>query len=235
MTESMKEDHHEFLELIFFTPSEFEKAGGAWPIRIGRNIAKTNYHIGPRTTPYYYLLFVLEGEGTFIQNGQCHALRPRDAFCLFPHVTHEYWTDPEDTLQKIFIAFDGAHAAELLSRIGLTPDSPYRSGVLTPETASAMRSFMEDVRKPQDGASDLGRLTRFLTLFDRIARSPEPKDCNRIQLHLGSRKARNTWTFILQAASPWKVCPLMRVWIEPILPNSSAKPMVCPLCNISSN
>lgn len=62
MTENMKEDHHEFLELIFFTPSEFEKAGGAWPIRIGRNIAKTNYHIGPRTTPYYYLLFVLEGK-----------------------------------------------------------------------------------------------------------------------------------------------------------------------------
>ncbi|MCF7753193.1 AraC family transcriptional regulator [Paenibacillus xylanexedens] len=175
MTESMKEDHHEFLELIFFTPSEFEKAGGAWPIRIGRNIAKTNYHIGPRTTPYNYLLFVLEGEGTFIQNGQRHTLRARDAFCLFPHVTHEYWTDPKDTLQKIFIAFDGAHAAELLSRIGLTPDSPHRSGVLTPETASAMRSFMEDVRKPQDGASDLGRLTRFLTLFDRIARSPATK------------------------------------------------------------
>lgn len=62
MTESMKEDHHEFLDIIFFTPSEFEKAGGAWPIRIGRNIAKTNYHIGPRTTPYYYLLFVLEGK-----------------------------------------------------------------------------------------------------------------------------------------------------------------------------
>lgn len=62
MTESMKEDHHEFLDIIFFTPSEFEKAGGAWPIRIGRNIAKTNYHIGPRTTPYHYLLFVLEGK-----------------------------------------------------------------------------------------------------------------------------------------------------------------------------
>lgn len=62
MTESMKEDHHEFLDIIFFTPSEFEKAGGAWPIRIGRNIVKTNYHIGPRTTPYHYLLFVLEGK-----------------------------------------------------------------------------------------------------------------------------------------------------------------------------
>lgn len=62
MTESMKEDHHEFLDIIFFTPSEFEKAGGAWPIRIGRNIAKTNYHIGPRTTPYHYLLIVLEGK-----------------------------------------------------------------------------------------------------------------------------------------------------------------------------
>lgn len=61
--ERMKEDHHEFLDILFFTPSEFEKASGAWPLRIGRNIAKSNYHIGPRTTPYHYLLFVLEGKG----------------------------------------------------------------------------------------------------------------------------------------------------------------------------
>ena len=174
--ERMKEDHHEFLDILFFTPSEFEKASGAWPLRIGRNIAKSNYHIGPRTTPYHYLLFVLEGEGSFIQNGQQYPLRAKDAFCLFPHVTHEYWTDPDHPLQKIFIAFDGAYAAELLSRIGLSPENPYRSGVLTPETASNMRSFMEDVRKPQDSASDLGRLIRFLGLFDRIARSPATKD-----------------------------------------------------------
>ncbi|WP_366294949.1 AraC family transcriptional regulator [Paenibacillus sp. AN1007] len=174
--ERMKEDHQEFLDILFFTPSEFEKASGAWPLRIGRNIAKSSYHIGPRTTPYHYLLFVLEGEGTFIQNGQQYPLRARDAFCLFPHVTHEYWTDPEQPLQKIFIAFDGPYAAELLSRIGLSPDNPYRSGVLTPETASSMRSFMEDVRKTQDSATDLGRLIRFLSLFDRIARSPATKD-----------------------------------------------------------
>ena len=170
--EHMKEDHHEFLDIVFFTPSEFEKAGGAWPIRIGQNMGKSNYRIGPRTTPYHYLLFVLEGEGTLIQNGQEYPLRPRDAFCLFPHITHEYWTDPEHPLQKIFIAFDGTYATELLSRIGLTPESPYRSSVLTPETASSMRAFMEDVRKPQDHASDLGRLARFLGLFERIARSP---------------------------------------------------------------
>lgn len=172
MIESMKEDHHEFLDIIFFTPSEFEKAGGAWPIRIGRNIAKSNYHIGPRTTPFHYLIFVLEGEGTFIQNGHRYSLRSRDAFCLYPQVTHEYWSDPKESLHKIFIAFDGKHAADLLARIGLTPDAPHRSGVLTPETASGMRAFMEEVRKPQGGASDLGRLTRFLGLFDRIAKSP---------------------------------------------------------------
>lgn len=175
MTDSMKEDHHEFLDIIFFTPSEFEKAGGAWPIRIGRNIAKNNYHIGPRTTPYHYLLFVLEGEGTFIQNGKQYPLRARDAFCLFPHVTHEYWTEPKEPLQKIFIAFDGRHATELLSRVGLTPDAPHRPGILTPETASGMRAFMEEVRRPQGGASDLGRLTRFLGLFDRVSRTSAAK------------------------------------------------------------
>lgn len=62
MTGNMREDHHEYLEIYFFTPSEFEKSGAAWPIRLGHNIAKPNYHIGPRTSPYYYLLFVLEGQ-----------------------------------------------------------------------------------------------------------------------------------------------------------------------------
>ncbi|MNW28452.1 AraC-like ligand binding domain protein [compost metagenome] len=174
MTELMKEDHHEFLDIIFFTPSDFEKASGAWPIRIGRNIAKSNYHIGPRTSPYYYLLFILDGAGTFYQDGQVYPLRPRDIFCLFPHVTHEYETDPAAPLRKIFMAFDGELAPQLLSRVGLTPESPHRTGVLTSEMANGMRSFMEEARPPAEQEHDLGRLMRFLGIFDCMTKYSPP-------------------------------------------------------------
>ncbi|UUZ81018.1 AraC family ligand binding domain-containing protein [Paenibacillus sp. P26] len=107
MRTAMREDHHEFLEIYFFTPTEYEKSGAAWPIRLGYNIAKPNYHIGPRTSPYYYLLFVLEGQGTFLQGNQTYPLRKNDMFCLFPQVTHEYVTPPQDPLRKVFFAFDG--------------------------------------------------------------------------------------------------------------------------------
>lgn len=174
MTELMKEDHHEFLDIIFFTPSDFEKASGAWPIRIGQNIAKPNYHIGPRTSPYYYLLFILEGAGTFYQDGQVYSLRPRDIFSLFPHVTHEYVTDPDTPLRKIFMAFDGELAPQLLSRVGLTPESPHRTGVLTSEMANGMRSFMEEARPTAEQERDLGRLMRFLGIFDCMTKYSPP-------------------------------------------------------------
>ncbi|TXK79824.1 helix-turn-helix domain-containing protein [Paenibacillus sp. N3.4] len=44
---------------------------------------------------------------TFIQNNQTFSLRKHDMFCLFPQVTHEYFTVTDNPLRKIFIAFDG--------------------------------------------------------------------------------------------------------------------------------
>lgn len=64
--EQMIEYDQEWLTIYPLQPTDYEKQHGIWPLRIGANIAKSNYHIGPRVTQYYYLLCVLEGEGTFI-------------------------------------------------------------------------------------------------------------------------------------------------------------------------
>lgn len=178
---NIREDHHEWLEIYFFTPSPFEKAGAAWPIRVGENTAKPNYHIGPRTTPYYYLICVIDGQGTFIQNGQTYLLRKNDIFCLFPQVTHEYYTVPEEPLHKIFFAFDGKKALHLLERIGLRPHSPHASNVLSAETIELLEQFMELASEADAPNTDLARLSVFYQIWDRFAASaaPSPTDDER--------------------------------------------------------
>ncbi|WP_241675086.1 helix-turn-helix transcriptional regulator [Paenibacillus luteus] len=167
--ENMKEDYHELLEIHYFTPSAFEKSGAAWPIRLGANIAKANYHIGPRITPYYYLIMVLEGEGTFIQGGHTYTLRKKDLFCLFPQVTHEYYTTGDKLLRKAFFAFDGKLALQLLERIGLGPYHPHLEGGLTDEAFAHMESFFYLVMDKDRQHTDLARLALFHQIFDALS------------------------------------------------------------------
>ncbi|CAM4115577.1 AraC family transcriptional regulator [Saccharibacillus endophyticus] len=174
-TEYMKEDHHEYLRIHFFTPSDYEKSGPAWPIRLGANLAKPNYHIGPRTTAYYYLLLVLEGRGTFVHGDRKYELAAGDMYCLFPQVMHEYWTDAEAPLRKIFLAFDGKMALELLRRIGLTPQRPHLPSALVEEAAAAMRSFLEKTSTEHAEASDLSRLSEFYRIFAALESTTFPE------------------------------------------------------------
>lgn len=196
LNKDMREDYHEFLEIHYFTPSDFEKSGNVWPIRLGTNMAKPNYHIGPRTTPYYYLLFVLEGAGTFIQNNITYRLGKNDMYCLFPGVTHEYFTEEDRLLHKIFVAFDGKQALHLLERIGLTQQTPYRKGDLTEETIKLMWAFMNLVRDGDRQTSDLSRLTQLYRIFDALSATHNPastheyralswlqRGCDYIQIH----------------------------------------------------
>jgi AraC-like DNA-binding protein len=169
MKNKMSEDNQEFLELCLFTPSAFEKSGAAWPIRLGHNIAKPNYHIGPRTTPYYYLIFVLEGQGTFHQNHQTFKLGKNDVFCLFPQVIHEYFTLSDALLHKVFLAFDGKQAVRLLEKIGLSLSNPHAAGILTPQVIQLMWDFFSLVNSDAD--SDLGRLILFHRIFDQLSAS----------------------------------------------------------------
>lgn len=168
MFKGMREDHHEWLDIHFLTPTEFEKAGAAWPIRVGTNIAKPHYHIGPRISPYYYLIFVLEGEGEFRQSGGAYSLAAGDLFCLFPQVTHEYWTNPRQPLRKLFFAFEGKGALDLLARAGLTPRRPHASDGATSE-ATALAEELRRLAAESGGGSDLLRLSLFLRVFDALS------------------------------------------------------------------
>ncbi|MFC4775819.1 AraC family transcriptional regulator [Paenibacillus sp. GCM10023252] len=168
-----REDHHELLEIHYFTPSAIEKSGPAWPIRLGATIAKPNYHMGPGTSPYYYLVLVLEGEGMFLQGGRNYPLKPGDLFGLFPKVTHEYYTVPNLPLRKVFLTLDGKHALGLMEKVGLSPQHPYEAGRVTKEAVETMERFFEHVSGSGHDHTDLSRLGFLYQLFAALTRGDD--------------------------------------------------------------
>lgn len=172
----MQENHHEFTEHYFFTPTFIERSGAVWPVRFGRNIAKPHYHVGPKVTTYYSLHFVLEGSGMFIQDQQTYPLLKNDIFCLFPKKTLEYYTDKHNPLQMVWVAFSGKLAINILERIGLRPDSPHVSGAVRPVIIDILNDFFKFVRDNQQNNSDFGRLAFFYKLFETISETTFPID-----------------------------------------------------------
>lgn len=172
MFDTMKEEYQEWLNINYFTPSTMEKSSSIWPIRLGANLAKPHYHIGPRITPYYYLLCIIDGEGHFFQNGQQFHLQKNDIFCLFPQVTHEYYTDPLKPLTKVFLAFDGKYALSMLERIGLSPQHPHRTNRMTNSTQLAFQKMYEQQH------SDLARMSLMYTIFNELVYSDQPSKRN---------------------------------------------------------
>lgn len=142
--DNMNEHEQEWLSIYPLQPTDYEKQHGIWPLRIGANIAKPHYHIGPRVTQYYYLLCVLEGEGTFIQRKKRYVLQPRDIFCLFPQVIHEYYCDPQQPIKKLILAFDGKQALATLARLGLTPEQPHMAERVSEQTITAFLNLFNE-------------------------------------------------------------------------------------------
>lgn len=137
----MKEFSHEFAEHWYYNPSPLLKSGGLWPIRGGRNIAKSNYRMGPRMITYFSIHFVLEGEGVFRQNNIDTTIQKGDIFCLFPHQTHYYATDPNHPLKMFWLAFDGKQAKPIINQIGLSKYSSHQNGILNDDIVSIIEEL----------------------------------------------------------------------------------------------
>lgn len=163
----VKEFSHEYAEQWFHNPTTLEKQGGIWPIKIGHNRAKPNYKMGPRTISFFSLHFVLDGEGTFIQNDSSIKLEKGDIFCLFPNLTHQYFTNPNNTLKMFWLAFDGKQAVTLLNRIGITNYSPYVKKCVTLELKALLDELMIHFKEDAEDNEIFGIITLY-KLFDYL-------------------------------------------------------------------
>ncbi|MFC5447469.1 helix-turn-helix transcriptional regulator [Paenibacillus aestuarii] len=124
----MREYTHEYADNYYHTPSSLDKMGGIVPIRIGHNIAKPNYRIGPRFIVYYSFHFIISGQVTFCWDENQVTLSPGELFCLFPHMIHEYYVNAqseEEPLRMFWIAVEGKQLPALVKRFGLSTSTPY--------------------------------------------------------------------------------------------------------------
>ncbi|MFB5675965.1 helix-turn-helix domain-containing protein [Paenibacillus terreus] len=175
----MKDYGHEYADIFYYAPNEFEKLGGLWPLRTGHNVAKENYSVGPRVIECFSFHFVLSGEVTLSSLGDTVTLKEGSMFCLFPNVKHSYWIsqyDPGAPLRMHWLAFHGSQAEQLVKRIGISERKPYLRNKLTNELAELLRASMKQIEnREKDG--DLQLQIILYRIFELLSR-PLPEAAN---------------------------------------------------------
>lgn len=168
----LKEYGHEYANIFYYTPTEFEKLGGLWLLRTGHNVAKENYSVGPRVIECFSFHFVLHGEVVLSSMGETVTLKKGSVFCLFPNVKHSYWVtqyDAESPLRMHWLAFHGSQAELLVQRIGITERKPYLRNKLTEELTELLMNIMNRIEnREKDG--DLQLQVMLYRIFELLSR-----------------------------------------------------------------
>jgi len=161
----MEERAMEFTERMFYTPSPLVRLGGVWPTWIGRNKAKPNFQLQPRMNSYYYLHFVLDGEGDITHGDQHMPIRAGDLYCLFPNKLYRSGTNPDKLLSLFWLAFDGPQSEALAQKMGF-----FQSFLQNNVVDGWMKHVLDELWKEyhQSAPDSLSRVTHMYRLFDQI-------------------------------------------------------------------
>lgn len=81
---------------------------------------------GPLTKTEHVLQYISEGKGTLRVGGKTYELNAGDLFYLPKNVMLSYNSESSDPYTYYWIGFDGASAAQIVKRIGLTPENAVR-------------------------------------------------------------------------------------------------------------
>ncbi|MBU5673560.1 AraC family transcriptional regulator [Paenibacillus brevis] len=168
----MKDYGHEYADIFYYTPTEFEKLGGLWPLRTGHNVAKENYSVGPRVIECFSFHFVLHGEVVLSSLGETVTLKRGSIFCLFPNVKHSYWVsqyDAESPLRLHWLAFHGSQAEALVQRIGLSERRPYLHNKLTDDLEELLKMIMMRIEN-READDDLHLQVMLYRIFEMLSR-----------------------------------------------------------------
>ncbi|BFT72146.1 AraC family transcriptional regulator [Paenibacillus sp. P36] len=153
----MQEFPHEYAQHHYLNPNEFIKMSGLWCIRVGHNVAKPNYQVGPKRIECYSLHFVVEGQLLLQSESGEAILQPNDLCCFFPDESYSYRIyDQKETLKLVWIAFQGPQALQLLHSLGLTQNSPVLRARCSREVWTKLYAFLQFISDQPDEAEDIG-------------------------------------------------------------------------------
>ncbi|MCC2686207.1 MAG: AraC family transcriptional regulator [Paenibacillaceae bacterium] len=167
-------------ESYHFTPTPLVKAGGLWPVGIGRRKIKPAESVSPLPSTNYRLGFVIRGSGLLVHPIRPCLLAEGDIFCVFPMMEYEFQAHPPSVLQLIWLEFAGKQAAPLLRRIGIGSKAVHAPGKITNQVRGRLGRLLLAARETGQGGEgrqgegdeqDLLRLSHIFGLFHTLARS----------------------------------------------------------------
>ncbi|MFD0620121.1 helix-turn-helix domain-containing protein [Paenibacillus sp. GCM10027629] len=173
----MKELAVEFADLWHHMPSKVERTGGFWLVRAGRNLAKPNYHVGPKQIDCYGLHFIVSGDLQLVHEDEVIQLQAGDLFCLFPHITYEYRIASREELRMVWLTLEGPQMRELMRVMGLSVHHPYRSSVVDEAVIHLLQEVEQIIWDEEPKwRRHLPLLAALLRLFEQLEIHPEEHD-----------------------------------------------------------
>lgn len=169
-------------ESYHFTPTPLVKAGGLWPVGIGRRKLKPAESVAPMPSPNYRLGFVVRGSGLLMHPIRPCLLAEGDIYCVFPMMDYEFQAHPPSVLHLVWLEFAGKQAVPMLRRIGIGPKAAHASGKITNQVKGRLGRLLISARESGQGGEgrqgegdeqDLLRLSQMFGLFHSLARSKE--------------------------------------------------------------
>lgn len=165
-----KEYPSEYMEMLYYTPSDLEKSIGVCPTNAGRMVAKPNYHAGPKIIRYYIVHFVMEGQVVQWVNDQQVVLNKGDLFCIFPYKTAQYGlVSGNPQLRMSWFSIMGEGAMPLLAAVGITEERPYLRKVFLPGLPGMLQQLLDDFRNLHTTDNFFRWLAKMYELFDLLA------------------------------------------------------------------
>ncbi|MCJ8008004.1 AraC family transcriptional regulator [Lederbergia wuyishanensis] len=161
----MRETKHELIDCQFYFPSEFDLLGGVWPLKVGNNIAKPNYHIGPRVIEHFSIHFVVKGKVLYTYKNQETVLEAGDIFAIFPHMPHQYQTlsfDSNSLLEMHWLAFNGPTCVTALKKIGMHPEKPFLKKRMSYVLKATLENMQQLLRNQEIASNEYFRLYQLL-------------------------------------------------------------------------
>ncbi|BCG58243.1 AraC family transcriptional regulator [Paenibacillus sp. URB8-2] len=165
----MKNYGNEYAEFLYHTPSEYEKNGGLWIIRTGKNEAKPNYQVGPKVIECYSVHAVISGCVAFTHGNETVYLQKGALFCLYPGLRYSYQiAEAEDNLRMYWLAVQGNQAEILIERIGFSREKPYVTNRWTPDHEQVINRIQSMVRDKKNYDEVLLQ-SRLYQLFESLS------------------------------------------------------------------
>ncbi|MBM7566289.1 AraC family transcriptional regulator [Paenibacillus sacheonensis] len=158
-------------EECFHYPAPFETKMGLWLLKAGYQYDFTQ-QVGPRSVEFYSIHFVAFGKVKFGWNGSSVVLSEGDLFCLFPGSVYTYVeADDSPPVKLMWAAFKGDQMPDVLARVGLASDRPYRNGAFNRTSLDIVHEALDELR-----ASRSDRSFPLMSLAYRLLQSIDPQE-----------------------------------------------------------